>query len=117
MGRGLGGLGGAFGWLSLFGLGLGAGLALFLRLLHIFHGGAEGALQFLPYFIYLGEQSKLLDAAVGFFIDLGFALGGARQQPLGADHGFEVAQFGASLGFPIEVEIVPEAQIFGGIFG
>ena len=93
-----------------------AGLAFLLRLLHVRDGGAEGALQLRALFRNVRQHLELLFAEGDVQVDLLFALGHALEQPLGGDHGLEVAAFDAGFGLPVGFQLVPELGVVRGVF-
>ena len=87
------------------------GLTLLLRLLHVLYGGAEGALQLRALFRNIAQHDELFFAEFDELVDLPLAIGNPREQPLGGDHGFQVAAFGAVLGLPVGFQFVPEPGV------
>src|ERR1022692_4020622 len=75
--------------------------ALLLRLLHVLYCGAEGALELRALFRNIAQHDELFFAEFDELVDLPLAIGNPREQPLGGDHGFQVAAFGAVLGLPV----------------
>src|ERR1035438_6029958 len=92
------------------------GLAFLLRLLHVRDGGAEGALQLGAVFGNVTQHFKAFFAECDRQVDPLLALGNAAEQPLGGDHGFQVAAFGAGLRLPVGVQFVPELGVVRGVF-
>jgi hypothetical protein len=90
--------------------------ALVLRLLHVFDGGAEGALQLRALFGNIAQHDELFFAEFDELVDLLLALGNPREQPLGRDHGFQIAAFGAALGLPVGFQFVPELGVVRAVF-
>ena len=90
--------------------------ALLLRLLHVLDSGAEGALQLRTLFGNIAQHFELLFAEFDKQVDLLLARGNAREQPLGGDHGFQVGPFGAVLGLPVGIQLVPEPGVVRGVF-
>src|ERR1039457_724212 len=87
------------------------GLTLLLRLLHVLYGGAEGALQLRALFRNIAQHDELFFAEFDELVDLPLAIGNPREQPLGGDHGFQVAAFGAVLGLAVGIQLVIEPGV------
>ena len=87
-----------------------------MRLLHVRDGGAERALELRALFRYVRQHFELLLAEVDVQVDLLFALGDPLEQPLGGDHGFQIAAFGAGLRLPVGFQFVPELGVVRGVF-
>src|ERR1022692_1584602 len=85
--------------------------ALLLRLLHVLYCGAEGALELRALFRNIAQHDELFFAEFDELVDLPLAIGNPREQPLGGDHGFQVAAFGAVLGLPVGFRFVPEPGV------
>src|ERR1017187_8130871 len=90
--------------------------ALLLRLLQVLDGGAEGALQLRALFGNVPQHDELLFAEFDELVDPPLALGSPGEQPLGGDHGFQVASLGAVLGLPVGIQLVPELGVVRGVF-
>src|ERR1700691_2427273 len=101
---------------GLLGRGQGPGLALLLELLHVRDGGAEGTLQLRALLGDVGQHDELFFAEFDERVDRPLTLGDAREQPLGGDHGFQVAPFGAGLRLPFGFHLVPELVVVRGVF-
>jgi hypothetical protein len=57
------------------------------------------------------SNDELFFAECDGLVDTALALGDTGEQPLGGDHGFQMAQFGAGLRTPIGFQIVPKPVV------
>jgi hypothetical protein len=113
---------GRFGWLRLDGrLGLlvrlRAGLPLVLQLPQFAHRGGVGTLQARAPRGDAAEQGALDIHAQLFPINALFAFVGAREQPVGSGHGFQIEAFGGGLRLPLGFEGGAELLVILPVFG
>ena len=62
------------------------------------------------------QHDKVSFAYTDGLVDFLLACGEPREQPLGGDHGFQVAPFGAGLRLPFGIQFVPELGVVRAVF-